>query len=49
MVRKGDDVAVSGDDDAVRISLSQNQVTATLCTEELFLMSQYSSLNISDR
>jgi hypothetical protein len=37
MMKKGDDVAVDGDDDdAVRTSVSQSQVTGTLCTEELF-------------
>ncbi len=36
-MKKGDDVAVDGDDDdAVRTSVSQSQVTGTLCTEELF-------------
>ncbi len=35
MVKKGDDVAVDDDDDAVvRTSASQNRMTATLCTEE---------------
>ncbi len=34
MVKKGDDGAVDDDDDVVRISVSQTQVTATLCTEE---------------
>jgi hypothetical protein len=33
-VKKGDDVAVDEDDDAVRNSVSQDQVPATLCTEE---------------
>ncbi len=37
-MKKGDDVAVDDNDaDVVRISVSQNQVIATLCTEELFL------------
>jgi hypothetical protein len=40
MKKKGDDVAVD-DDDAVRTSVSQNQMTATLCTKELFLSIQY--------
>ncbi len=40
MEKKGDDVAVD-DDDAVRTSVSQNQVTVTLCTDELFLRTQY--------
>jgi CRISPR/Cas system CMR subunit Cmr4 (Cas7 group RAMP superfamily) len=34
MVKKGDDGAVDDDDNVVRISVSQTQVTATLCTEE---------------
>jgi hypothetical protein len=40
-MKKGDDVADNGDDDAVRTSMSQDQVTATLCTDELFLSTQY--------
>jgi hypothetical protein len=50
MVKKGDDV--DDDDDVVRASVSQTQVTMTLCTEELLLRTQYilySSLYISDR
>jgi hypothetical protein len=40
-MKKGDDVVVKNDDDnVVRNSLSQNWVTATLCTEELFLRTQ---------
>jgi hypothetical protein len=39
-MKKGDDVTDDEDDDAVRISVSQDQVTATLCTEELFLRAQ---------
>jgi hypothetical protein len=39
MMKKGDDVAV--DDDVVRTSVSQNIVTSILCTEELFLGTQY--------
>ncbi len=35
--KKGDEVDDDeGDDDAVRTSLSQDQVTVTLCTEEFF-------------
>jgi hypothetical protein len=34
---KGDEVADDEDDDAVRTGLSQDRMTATLCTEELFL------------
>ncbi len=41
-MKKGDDVAVEdNDDDAVRTSVSQNRETATLCTEELFIRTQY--------
>jgi hypothetical protein len=39
--KKGDDVAADKDDDVVRTSVSQEWVTATLCTEELFLSTQY--------
>jgi hypothetical protein len=40
-MKKGDDVEVKNDDDnAVRNSMSRNWVTATLCTEELFLRTQ---------
>jgi hypothetical protein len=36
--KKGDEVADDeDDDDAVRTSVSQDQVTVTLCTDELFL------------
>ncbi len=38
-MEKGDDVA--DDDDVMRTSVSQDSVTATLCTEELFLRIQY--------
>jgi hypothetical protein len=43
-MKKGDDVAVydrDDDDDMVRTSVSLNRVTATLCTEESFLRTQY--------
>jgi hypothetical protein len=40
-MKEGDDVADDNDDDAVRTSVSQEQVTATLSTEELFLRAQY--------
>jgi hypothetical protein len=40
-MKKGDDVTGDEDDDAVRTSVSQDQVTATLCTEELFLRTRY--------
>ncbi len=36
--KKGDEV---DDDDAVRTSVSQDRVTATLCTKKLFLSTQY--------
>ncbi len=39
--KKGDDVEYEKDDDVVRTSASQDRVTATLCTEELFLCTQY--------
>ncbi len=39
-MKEGDDVGVDADG-AVRTSASQNRVTATLCTEELFLRTQY--------
>jgi hypothetical protein len=40
--KKGDEVADSEDDDAVvRTNLSQDRVTATLFTEEMFLSTQY--------
>ncbi len=40
MMKKGD-VVVAGDDDDVRTIASQNHGTATLCTEEFFLRTQY--------
>ncbi len=40
-MKKGDDVADDEDDDAVRTSVSQDQVTVTLCPEKLFLRTQY--------
>jgi hypothetical protein len=40
-MKKGDDVADDDDDYAVRTSVSQDRVTVTLCTEELFLRTQY--------
>ncbi len=47
--KKGDEVADYKDNDAVRISVSQDRVTATLCTEELFsALSIYSYPCISD-
>jgi hypothetical protein len=44
-MKKGDEVADDEDDDAVRTSVSQDQVTATLCTEELFLITQYRKIS----
>ncbi len=42
MMKKGDIIVVADDDDdEVRSSVLKNQVTATLCTEELFLRTQY--------
>jgi hypothetical protein len=35
-MKKGNDVADDDNDDAVRNSVLQERVTATLCTEELF-------------
>jgi hypothetical protein len=40
MLKKGNYFAVD-DDDAVRTSVSQNRVTATMWTEEFFLKTQY--------
>jgi hypothetical protein len=42
-MKKGDvvDDADDEDDDEVRTSVSQNHVTATLCTEEFFPRNQY--------
>ncbi len=40
-MKQGDDVVVDDDDDSVRTSVSQGQVTATLCTKELFSRTQY--------
>jgi hypothetical protein len=45
-MKKGDDVA-DDDDDPVRTSVSQDQVIATLCTEELFLRSRYTYTALS--
>jgi hypothetical protein len=39
-MKTGDDVADDEDADAVRTSVSQDRVTVTLCTEELFLSTQ---------
>jgi hypothetical protein len=40
-MKKEDDAADDEDNDAVRTSVSPDQVTATMCTEELFLSNQY--------
>ncbi len=40
-MENGDDVADGDDNDMVRTSVSQGQVTAMLYTEELFLRTQY--------
>jgi hypothetical protein len=40
-MKKGDDDVDDEDDYAVRTRVSQEQVTATLCTEELFPSTQY--------
>jgi hypothetical protein len=43
--KKRDEVEVEDeDDDVVRICVSQDRVTETLCTEELFLCIQYTYL-----
>ncbi len=47
-IKKGDDVAVDDDDDTVRTSVSQDQVKATLCTEELFYRTKYIVKRASD-
>jgi hypothetical protein len=41
------DVADDEDDDAVRTSVSQDGVTATLCTEKLFLRTRYIYIALS--
>ncbi len=46
-MKKGNDVPVDGDDDAVRTSVSLIQVTETLSTEELFLRAQYIHIALS--
>jgi hypothetical protein len=46
-MKKGEDVADYEDDDVVRTSVSQDQVTVTLCTEEWFLRTQYMSIALS--
>jgi hypothetical protein len=40
-MKKGDDVADDEGDDAMRTGVSQDRVTVTLRTEELFLSTQY--------
>jgi hypothetical protein len=39
--KKEDEVGDEDDDDAVRTSVSQDRVTATLCTEKWFLSTHY--------
>jgi hypothetical protein len=39
--KKGDEVEDEDDDDVMRTSVSQGRVTVTLCTEKLFLYTQY--------
>jgi hypothetical protein len=39
--KKGDDVDDEDDDDVVRTSMSQDGLTVTLCTQEMFLCTQY--------
>jgi hypothetical protein len=46
---KGDEVADDEDDDAVRTSVLQDQMTATLCTEELLLSTRYILLSLHIR
>jgi hypothetical protein len=41
MLKKGNVVSDADDDDEVRTSALQNRVTATVCTEEVFLRTQY--------
>jgi hypothetical protein len=49
-MNKGDKVAYDEGNNAVRTSVSQDRMTATPCTEELFLgLYIYSSLHISER
>jgi hypothetical protein len=40
-MKKGDDVADDEDSDVVSSSVSQDQMTATLCIKELFVRTQY--------
>jgi hypothetical protein len=40
-MKKGDDVTDDDDADMVRTSVSQDRVTATLCTEELLRKTQH--------
>jgi hypothetical protein len=41
MLKKGDVNNVADGDDKVTTGASQNPVTATLCTQEFFLRTQY--------
>jgi hypothetical protein len=47
MMKKGDVIIVADDDDDEVRTASQNRLTATLCTEQLFLRTFYSSPLIS--
>jgi hypothetical protein len=40
-MKKGDEVEDENDDGVVRTGVSEDRVKATLCTEELFLCTQY--------
>jgi hypothetical protein len=40
-MKKAEVVIVADDDDELRTSVSENPATATLCTEEFFLRTQY--------
>jgi hypothetical protein len=47
MMKKGDVIVVAeDDDDVVRTSGSQNQATATLCTDEFFLRTKFIQLSL---
>ncbi len=46
-MKKGDVIVVAeDDDDVVRTSGSQNQATATLCTDEFFLRTKFIQLSL---
>jgi hypothetical protein len=42
-MNKGDEVADDKENDSVRTGVSQDRVTAKLCTEEFFLSTQHSA------